>query len=158
MPDYALTQCNSNVIRNKRKLRRDELVPIPMRWNKVVSMHLAGVPTRDICEETGYSMGNIYQILKNPRVQAVRQQMLSVYQDEFEALFPKVTQNIRSQLDSKDIKTQQVAQDQWFKAEKKFSPKRNQSGVAETAEDMVAKLLNVNVQVNVAPQPGDDGG
>ena len=102
-------------------------------------------------------MGNIYQILKNPRVQAVRQQMLSVYQDEFEALFPKVTQNIRTQLDSADVKTQQVAQDQWFKAEKKFSLRHGQSGVAETAEDMVAKLLNVNVQVNVAPQ-GDNGG
>lgn len=155
MPEYALTQSSDNQIRNKRKVRRNDLVPIPHRWNKVLGMHLAGVSTKDICEETGYSLGNVYLILKNQRVQAVRQQMLSVYQDEFEALFGQVTENIRTQLTAKDVKTQQVAQDQWLKAEKKFSIKHGKSGPSESAEDMVAKLLNVNVQVNVAPQEGE---
>ena len=99
-------------------------------------------------------MGNIYTILKNPRTQAVRQQMLSMYQDEFEALFPMVTKNIREQLGSSDAKVQQVAQNQWLNAEKKFGAKNNKSGPSETAEDMVGKLLNLNVQVNVTPDGG----
>lgn len=154
MPEHALTQSADSQIRNKRKVRRNDLVPIPHRWNKVLGMHLAGVPTKDIVEETGYSLGNIYTILKNPRTQAVRQQMLSVYQDEFEALFPMVTHNIREQLSSEDTKTQQVAQQQWLNAEKKFGPKNNKGGPSETAEDMVGKLLNLNVQVNVTPDGG----
>lgn len=155
MPEHALVQSPNNELRNKKKVRRNELIPIPHKWNKVLGMHLAGIPTRDICKETGYCQGNVYAILKNPRVQAVRQQMLSLYQDEFEALFGTVTQNLREQLAATDVKTQQVAQEQWLKAEKKFNGKRSQSTTTESAEDMVAKLLNVNVQVNVAPQEGD---
>lgn len=158
MPEYALLQDNCNVIRNKRKVKRNELIPIPHRWFEVVSLHLAGKSTKEISEITGYSVGTLYGILKNERTQAVRQQLLSVYQDEFEALFEKVIGNIRTQLDAKDTKTQQVAQQQWLNAEKKFKIVRGGNGDGETAEDLVAKLLNVNVQVNVAQNAEVDGG
>ena len=42
----------------------------------------------------------------------------------------------------------------WLNAEKKFGPKNNKGGPSETAEDMVGKLLNLNVQVNVTPDGG----
>ena len=158
MPEYALTQSNCSELRNKKRTRRNDLVPIPHKWSEVLALHLAGVPTKEIGEITGYSLGNLYMILKNPRTQAVRQQLLSVYQDEFEALFGTIITNIRSQLAAPDVKTQQVAQQQWLNAEKKFKVLQSGGKGSETAEDIVSRLLNVNVQVNVAPAHEGDGG
>lgn len=154
----ALTLGHNNTLHNPRKKRRNELVPIPHKWFKVLSMHLSGRKTRDIAEETGYTMQSLYRILNSERTQAVRQQLLSMYQDEYEALFEKVIDNIRVQLDSDDMKVQQTAQQQWLNSEKKFRGLQSKHAPGESAEDLVGRMLNiqgtnVNVQVNV----GDDG-
>lgn len=146
----ALLQSYNPELRNKRKPRRNDLVPIPHKWFEVLAMHLAGKPTREIVEETGYTSASVYRIMNSPRTQAVRQQLLSSYQDEYEALFGKIINNIRVQLDSDDIKVQQTAQQQWLNSEKKFRSLKLAQVPGESAEDVVARMLNVNVQVNVA--------
>ena len=154
MPDNALTQSPGNELRIK-KVRRSDLVPIPHKWFEVIALHLAGTATKEILETTGYSIQTYYRIMNNPRSIAVRQQLLSVYQDEFEALFSKVIDNLREQLGDNDMKVKQTAQQQWLTAEKKFKIKTAESP-GESAEDLVSRLLNVNVQVNVAQNQNEE--
>jgi len=148
MSDHALTQSHNGDLKVRK--RRTDLVPIPHKWFEVVALHLAGRPTKEIIEATGYSLGTYYQIMNNPRTIAIRQQLLEMYQDEFEALFCKVIGNIRDQLDTEDVKVKQVAQQQWLNAERKFKVLRGKTKEDESAEDLVSKMLNLNVQVNVA--------
>jgi len=156
MPDHALTQSPGNQLVNKKKVRRNDLVPIPHKWYEVIALHLSGKSTKDICDATGYSLQTYYRIMNSPRSIAVRQQLMSMYQDEFEALFSKVIGNIREQLSSESMKVKQTAQQQWLNTEKKFKIKTGGAGMGESAEDLVSRLLNVNVQVNVA-QPNEGG-
>lgn len=148
---HALTQSHVSdpTYQTKRRKRRNDLVPIPAKWFKVVALHLSGVSTQDILKETGYSLGTYYQIMSNPRTQAVRQQLLGAYQDEFEALFGTVISNLRKQLMDDSLKVQQEAQRQWLAAESKFKIVKNKATNGDSAEDLVSKLLNLNVQVNV---------
>ena len=154
MPEHALTQSPISTLKNTKKVRRNDLVHVPHKWFEVMALHLAGKSSNEICEIVGYSLQTYYRIMNSPRSIAVRQQLLSMYQDEFEALFNKVIINIRDQLGSEDVKTQQTAQQQWLNAEKKFNKKIGGDRPGESAEDLVSRLLNVNVQVNVA-QPGE---
>jgi hypothetical protein len=163
MPEHSLMQSPTSdpTYQRKRRTKRNDLVPIPHKWFEVLSLHLSGMSTKDILELTGYSLGSYYRIMNNPRSIAVRQQLLSMYQDDFEALFTKVVDNIRDQLDSEDIRVQQVAQQQFFRAENKFKVIRKKKE-SESAEDMVSRLLNgnaieqVNVQVNVSSDSKKD--
>ena len=146
---HALVQSHSPDLVNKHRPRRNQLIPIPHKWFEVLGLHLAGKSTPEIMEITSYTQASIYRILNSERTQAVRQQLLSTYQDEFEALFSKIIVNIRTQLDSGDMKVQQTAQQQWLNSEKKFRGIQSKQMPGESAEDLVGRMLNVNVQVNV---------
>ncbi len=121
------------------------------RWFKVLAMHMAGKSKEEICAETGYKPSSYYQILRDPEMLTIRQQMLDDVQKDFDALYPKVVDNLRLQLDSDDPKIQLQAQEQFFKATGKYAPKREEGEGKTTAEEIVAKLLNqqINIQVNV---------
>jgi hypothetical protein len=120
-----------------------------LRWYNVLALHLGGASPKEIMELTGYSAAMYYRILEHPSIQAVRQQLLDSTQQEFEALFSKVVENIRTQLKSSDPQIQLAAQNQFFKATGKFAPKVSKDDGNLTAEDIVSKFLQVNVQVNV---------
>lgn len=132
-----------------RNLKKNDHVPVPLRWYFVLSLHLSGKSPREVMQETGYSPGMYYKILSHPTIQSVRQQLLDHTQQEFEALFNRVVENIRTQLQSDNPQIQQIAQNQFFKATGKFAPKKGEEGEGLTAEDVVAKLLNINLQVNI---------
>jgi len=138
---------------NRRK-RRNDIVPIPHKWFEVLSMHLAGKKRDEILEETGYSIGTYYRIMQNPRVIAVRQQLLKMYQDDFEALFSKVINNLHKQLDSEDMKTAQTAQAQWLRTAKEHKIVSTRLKEEDSAEDLVANMLNIQVNVNAQGAEG----
>lgn len=133
-----------------RPTKRNDYIPVPLRWYQVLALHLAGKTPNEIMQETGYSSAMYYKILNHPSIQSVRQQLLDQTQKEFEALFNKVVENIRTQLDDPEPMVRLAAQNQWFKANGKFQPKSDEKEKNLTAEEVVAKLLNINVQVNVA--------
>jgi hypothetical protein len=85
---------------------------------------------------------------------AVRQQLMKVTQDEFEALYQKVVDNIRTQLDHPDPQIQLAAQQQFFKATGKYTPKVQEGQAQLSAEELVGKLLaqQINVTVNLGGQ------
>jgi len=122
---------------------------LPVGWYQILRLHLEGLPQIKISEKTGYSQCAVSRILNHPLIQLARQQSMAETEKEFEALFEKVVDNIREQLGSQDPMVQLAAQNQWFKANGKFQPKQINNEEKLTAEDIVSKLLNVNIQVNV---------
>jgi len=151
MSNLPITQSHlpDTSYRFHRHLKKNDHTPIPLRWYCVLSLHLSGKSPKEVMQETGYSTAMYYRILNDPAVQSVRQQLLDSTQQEFEALFNQVVENIRNQLKSTDEQIQIAAQNQFFKATGKFAPKVSEKGDGLTVEDVVAKLLNVNIQVNV---------
>lgn len=89
-------------------------------------------------------MPTIYAILGNKDVIYLRQKMLDSMQQEFEALFSKLVDNIREQLDSSDPMVQLAAQNQWLKANGKYAPAVVDKSTHITAEDVVFQLLNID--------------
>lgn len=132
-----------------RPSTKKDYTPIPLRWHTVLALHLAGGTPKEVCALTGYSLSMYYRILNDPVTQTVRQQLLNQTQQEFEALFARVVDNIREELRSEDPQVRLAAQQQWLRANGRYAPKGDNEGEALTAEDVVKKLLQVNVQVNV---------
>jgi len=131
-----------------KKRTRSKYDPVPLRYQQVVALHLAGKKCEEIKQITGYSTAMVYRILSRDDVQHYRQQLLATTQQEFEALFSKVVDTIRQSLDSSDENVRLAATQQWLKYHgKRFEAKSSEV----TAEDVVAHILhadNVNIQVN----------
>jgi len=104
-------------------------------------LHLAGRKATEIKQETGYSIAMIHRILNHKAVQAVRQQLMDSTQQEFEALFDRIVDNIRSQLNSTDEAVKLAAQQQWLKANGKFSNDKRAIITNITAEQVVQNIL-----------------
>lgn len=134
-----------------RPVRKSDKQVLPHSWFNVIALHLSGRSPKEVQAATGYSQAMYYRILNDPRSIAVRQQLLSDVEKDFEALYSRVVNNIRMQLDSEDENIQLRAQEQWLKAHGKFQPKAKASGEELSAEDLVSKLLNqqINVTVNL---------
>jgi len=125
-----------------RPTKKNDYVPVPLRWYNVLALHLAGKKAIEIKQETGYSIAMIYRILNNRIVQHVRQQLMDSTQQEFEALFDKIVDNIRSQLDSTDQAVKLAAQQQWLKANGKFGNGGKTKIITNiTAEQVVQNIL-----------------
>lgn len=134
--------CPTRAPRNRR--RKGIFQEVSHLWFYVLSLHLAGHTTWEICEVTGYQPSTIYTILNDPRTVAVRQQMLYNTDKEFEALFSKVVGTIRNGLNSSEFADQMKAADMWLKANGKYQKKEEAQGVTVTAEDVVINILNQN--------------
>lgn len=129
-----------------RHLKRNDYEPIPPRYMKVLSMHLAGKPVRLICDETGYKSPTVYKILSDKRVVQMRQQILKHTQEEFEALYPKVVDNIRAALDHTDPDVNLKGSDMWLRANGKYKTDSTPTQLNVTAEDVVFNILNQSPQ------------
>lgn len=123
-----------------RPSKKNDYQPVPLRWMHVLHLHLAGRTIPEIKRLTGYSVGMIYRILGDEKVQHVRQQLLEHTQREFEALFADVVQVVREGLEDPDPRIRLEATNQWLKAHGKF---REGSVNIEniTAEDVVFQIL-----------------
>lgn len=117
-------------------------LPIPMRWLAVVQMHLAGHKINAIALATGYTENSIYRILNHEDANAVRQQILDTTQKEFEALFPKVVEAVRTGLEEADPKVRAIYTNQWLRANGKLSDSKATIVNNITAEDVVQNILN----------------
>lgn len=152
--EACLTQSPFNKLATCRAKRAGAL-PVPLRWKQVLDLHLSGRRPAEIMALTGYSPAMYYRILASPQVLALRQRMMEGFQKDFEALWPKVIDNIRDQLDDPDAKIQIAAQHQFFKATGRFAPPKSDEVEKTTASDVVKQLLaqQVNVTVNIGGQP-----
>jgi hypothetical protein len=115
----------------------------------VLSLHLSGVKAEDIAPLAGLaSKESVYYILRKDTVLLARQQLLEGLELEFETLQKDIFQTVKDKLNSLDENIQLKAIEIWMKYFKKYTPKENTEEKL-TAEDLVKKFLNINLQVNV---------
>jgi hypothetical protein len=138
-----------------RHLKRNEGnsgADVSLRHRFVLELHLAGhLPTKNkpgkasIHELTDYSPAMIHRILALPDVQALRQQIMYYYDQEFEALFPDVIEAVRDGLVVEAGTTSRLdAARLWLKAHGRSTPSPSGGGnVNITAEDVVVQILNM---------------
>ena len=121
----------------------------------VLSLHLAGYSAQEIAELAGYaSPYTVYTILKKREVLMVRQQLLDGLELEFETLQQDVFRTITDKIHSEDEHIQLEAIQIWMRYFNKYKEKGQQKEEV-TAEDVVRKMLQVNVQVNVGEKRED---
>ena len=134
-------EASDQTYRFHRPTKKNDYVPVPLRWYNVLALHLAGKKAIEIKQETGYSIAMIHRILNHKIVQAIRQQLMDSTQQEFEALFDKIVDNIRDQLGSSDPAVKLAAQQQWLKANGKFGNGKKAVITNITAENVVQNIL-----------------
>lgn len=141
----VLTSSTPDHYQARRHLKLTDRNPIPLRYSKVLALHLAGKPVigeGGICEETGYAPATVYRILSDDRVVQIRQQLLAHTQTEFEALYPAVVASLRKDILSGQPDRENRARDQWLRAAGKYSQDNKPSQINVTAEDVVFQILN----------------
>ena len=123
---------------------------VSLRHRFVLELHLAGhLPTKNkpgkssIHELTDYSPAMIHRILANPDVQALRQQIMYYYDQEFESLFPDVIEAVSDGLVTDDMSQRLSAAKLWLKAHGRAQPQAQGGNVNITAEDVVVQILNM---------------
>lgn len=147
--ESILTSRTPDRYQGRRHLKLTDKTPIPLRYHKVLALHLAGKPVKEICELVSYKESTIYAILQDPRVCQIRQQLLNHTQVEFEALYGRVVDTLRGDLFSGVPEREHKARDQWFRASGKYTPEKSAGDINITAEDIVFNILNQNKPLEV---------
>lgn len=139
--------------RRQRVMRRR----VSHRWRYVLELHLSGKKVEEIAELTGYKPATIYGILRDDGVNELRAQHMKRYDQEFEALYPKVVDSIRDGLDHSNADVQKEARRDWLKAHGKYRdvPAANAPSVF-SAEQMVVNILQQARDERIAPNANAD--
>lgn len=138
-----MLSASPDAYQGRRHLKRSETRPVLPRHRFVLELHLAGKSVQEICELSQYSPAMVYRILESEDVIALRQQIMSYYDQEFEALFPDVIQAVREGLVADDMSHRLDAAKTWLKAHGKFSSESKPIQQFNlTAEDVVFNILN----------------
>ena len=124
----------------KRKLKQSDYRTVPHKYYYVLSLHLAGKSAQEIAELADYSLQTIYAILKKDEIIALRQQMLEGVQLEFEVLYKRVVEVLKTKLDSLDETIQMQAVNSFFREKGRLDGVGTQFNI--TAEDVVIQILN----------------
>lgn len=134
----------------RRRLKCSDVHPLKARHRFVLELHLAGhqvgqstVEKPSISELSGFAPATVYAILKRDDIHALRQQIMRLYDLEFEALFPDVIQTIREGMEpGKEMKDRIAASKLWLKAHGRPGAAVGGSTINVTAEDVVFQILN----------------
>lgn len=138
--------------RHPRRDEGEETAKVTLRHRFVLELHLAGhLPMKgseekpSIHELTDYSPAMIHRILASEGIVALRQQVMSYYDQEFETLFPDVIQAVREGLDATEMKDRLSAAKLWLKAHGRAagSSSKEAGDINITAEDVVVQILNM---------------
>ena len=116
----------------------------PLRWHRVVALHLEGMKDKEIAQICGYTENSVYRILHLPQAQAIRQQSLGHSQQRLEAKFNKVIDVIGECLDDPEPDIRLNAVDKWGKISGKYKTDTKQVINNFTAEDLVVQMLQGN--------------
>ena len=127
------------VYSRNRPVKKSDYEPLPLKWKVVLDYRLAGKKVSEIKALTGLSTPRIYHILADERTLLAKQFLLEQTQEEFSALFEKVVDAVRLNLE--DPEKQLEAASLWLKANGKFR-EGGTTTVNISAEDIVMQILN----------------
>ena len=150
------TPDNFRVRRNIKKKDTDCNGTVIPRHRMVLELHMAGHSINEtvgdkpsICELSGYTVPSVYRILASKEVNGLRQQIMRVYDQEFESIFPDIIQVVKDGIKpQEEIKDRMTAAKLWLKAHGRSNGSGSGSGsgsnsvINVTAEDVVFQILN----------------
>jgi hypothetical protein len=129
-----------------RPRHRNEVDCSLYRWPLVVSLHMSGYNTEEVSELTGYAPGTILRILKDPRAQAMKQQILSDLDEELEAKKKEVYEVVSNALQGVPISDDRKwAVDLWMKVHGKYKTNDKGGTTNVTAENVVMQIMQNGV-------------
>ena len=115
---------------------------ISVRMKAVVDLHLAGESPDTIADMLGYAgVGSVYQVLANPKVKSMIQQVMDYYDERFRILYPEVINAVAGGLRSMDEKVQLEASKIWLKSHGKHQPSNQREAPGVTIESLIANIL-----------------
>ena len=119
------------------------------RHRKVIGMHLAGVPSRDIAKAMGTTDSAVSIILSDPLAQEVIEKARASWEMEFDALYGKHLDSLRSGFNSGDVRDKLRASS-IYSRERTERVRTDPNAAGDSAEDVIQRMLQLNIQVNVA--------
>lgn len=131
----------SNNVRVPQRGPKDSNGMVWARHQFVIGLACSGYSPEEISELSGYGVGTIYQILRSDEAKSQLKQLMSVYDDQFKRLYPKVVQSIGDGLDYPDPDVRHKNAALWLKYNKGVEKTPN---INISAEDVVMNILNQN--------------
>lgn len=129
---------------------KSELEEIKTRWAAIYALELRGCTQAQIAEIVHMNPMSVSLITRDPRYIKYREEHIAQLDHEFVEMKPMAFAALRGGLGSTDENTALRASEQWFKAAGFGGFAKNPEPTSPlTAEDIVSKLLNINVAVQV---------
>jgi len=134
-------------------LRRDDgslnLKELKMIHYKMLKLHFAGFKNSVIAEKLQKTDATISRWLSDPLIVEILAKQYDAHDARFKAMYGKTLDVIEDSLDmvKHNIGVNLKGADMYLKAHKKYDPENAKAG--DTAEDVIARMLNLNLQLNV---------
>lgn len=117
------------------------------KHHKMIQMHLAGVPSTEIAKTLGIARNTVFNWMRDPLIIEEIRKGKQAWEDEFDALYGKAIQAVRAGLDDMDPTHSLRAAAIYFR-QKQDAAQLKVGGGKETAEDIIARMLQINIQIN----------
>ena len=130
--------------RNNQGTKR--LKKLSQRHIEIIDLHTRGYKMVDIAKTVGVTRFNVSNVLNDPLAQDVIKKAHQQVENEFDALYGRVVDTIRDGLEKEiGLDTRLRAVDRYAKMKQVNG---DQGKGPETAEDVVDRILQLNIQVN----------
>lgn len=117
-----------------------------IHW-KMYKLHLAGYSHQTIADALEVAYSTVQAALSQPWAQEGGKKHIDELRSQFDMLREKANNAVRKGLDNEDPDVNLRAANLFFKQQGDFTPKGQAAG--ETAEDVIKRMLQLNVQVNI---------
>lgn len=148
--NQQLTNYNSE---KESGLRRADgslnLKELKMIHYKMLKLHFSGDSNSDIAKKLQKTDATISRWLSDPLIVEILDKEFKAQDARFKAMYGKTLDVIEDSLDRNkyNIGVNLKGADMYLKAHKKYDPDTVKAG--DTAEDVIARMLNLNIQFNV---------
>lgn len=124
---------------------------IPTKWRSILSMEMQGLTKTEIASRLGMHQASVSMICRRPAYVSFRERHLGKLDADFFAMKPLALRALERGLTGTDDNTALKAADMWFSGARYQGYDKSKVTGQETlsAEDVVKRLLQVNVQVNI---------
>lgn len=124
-----------------------KLQKLNRRHKQIIAMHLSGMEGTLIAATLGISYMTVTRTLNDPLAIEFMTEFDNQTRKEFDALRVRANAVIRDGMSHTDINVRLRASDQWARRAGEYQPKKDTA--AETAEDVIQRMLNLQINVNV---------
>jgi hypothetical protein len=121
------------------------------KHHRLVELYLKGVRPKDIAAELGVNTHTLWGWLRDPLIQHEIDKGKKAWEDEFDSLYGLAIDAVRGGLNELDPQHRLRAAAIYFR-QKQDTAALKAGGGKETAEDVIARMLQINIQINQQEQ------